>query len=119
GALRDRSRAVFQGLIRVDKKAQRTNAYQANRNLVLGGEARADSFPKLEIEADDVRCTHGATVGQVDEEELFYLMTRGLDRQKAERLIIYGFFEQVLQRVPLEQVQRELRAAIERKLLGE
>jgi len=112
GALYDRARTVFRGIIRVHPKAQKTDAYQTNRNLLLSPDANAVSLPNLEIEADDVRCSHGATVGQLDEEELFYLMSRGLTREAAERLVIFGFFGEVLDRLPLPEVVEELRAAI-------
>lgn len=115
GALRGRARTVYQGLIKVHKNAQRSDAYQANRNLILSDKARADSIPSLEIEANDVRCTHGATVGQVDNEQLFYLMARGLNRQEAERLIIAGFFEPVLERIPAESLRALVTEAVERK----
>ena len=115
GALRGRARTVYQGLIKVHKDAQRSDAYQANRNLILSDKARADSIPSLEIEANDVRCTHGATVGQVDEEQLFYLMARGLPRPEAERLIIAGFFEPVLERIPAESLRALVTQAVERK----
>ena len=118
GALRDRARTVYQGLIRVHKAAQRSDAYQANRNLLLSDKARADSIPSLEIEANDVRCTHGATVGQIDDEQLFYLMTRGLARPEAERMIIGGFFEPVLQRIPAESLRAAVTAAVDRKATG-
>ncbi|MFN2383142.1 MAG: Fe-S cluster assembly protein SufD [Gemmatimonadota bacterium] len=116
GALKDRSRAVFRGMIRVMPGAQGTDAYQTNRNLLLSEDAHADSLPNLEIEADDVRCSHGATVGQSDEQQIFYLMSRGLTRQQAEKLIVLGFFEEVLVRMPLEGLHDRLAAAIERKL---
>src|SRR6185503_12863053 len=87
GCLKDRARSVYQGLIQVSEGAQRTDAYQANRNLLLSDTARADSIPGLEILANDVRCTHGATIGQVDEEQLYYLMARGLPEREAKRLI--------------------------------
>ncbi len=112
GALKDKSRSVWQGMIKVLPGAQRTNGYQANRNLVLAKTARADSIPGLEIEADDVRCTHGATVGQVDEEELFYLMSRGLPRPEAVRLVVNGFFAPVMERIPVASVRERLEAAI-------
>jgi Fe-S cluster assembly protein SufD len=115
GALRDRARMVYQGLIKVHKDAQRSDAYQANRNLLLSERARADSIPSLEIEANDVRCTHGATVGQVDEDQLFYLRSRGLPRPEAERMIIQGFFEPVLERIPAESLRTTVTAAVERK----
>jgi Fe-S cluster assembly protein SufD len=115
GALRGKARMVYQGLIKVHKDAQRSDAYQANRNLILSDNARADSIPSLEIEANDVRCTHGATVGQVDEDQLFYLMARGLSRNEAERLIIQGFFEPVLERIPAESLRALVTQAVERK----
>ena len=117
-ALYDRGRSVFRGIIKVFKDAQRTDAYQTNRNLLLSDKARADSLPNLEIEADDVRCSHGATVGHLDEEELFYLMSRGLSRAEAERLVVFGFFGEVLERLPLPTVVEELRLAIEAKIKG-
>jgi Fe-S cluster assembly protein SufD len=116
GALRDRARAVWRGMIKVEKDAQKTNAYQENRNLLLSPRAHADSIPGLEIEANDVRCTHGATVGQVDREQLFYLMARGLSRSEAERLIVRGFFADVLDRIELEPVREALGAALEARI---
>ena len=95
-------------MIRVEPDAQKTNAYQENRNLLLSPNAHADSIPGLEILANDVRCTHGATLGQVDREQLFYLMTRGLSRAEAERLIVRGFFQDVLDRIELEPVREAL-----------
>jgi Fe-S cluster assembly protein SufD len=119
GALRDAGRSVFRGLIRVHPKAQRTDAYQTNRNLILSPDARADSLPNLEIAADDVRCSHAATVGQLDEEEIFYLLSRGIPKPEAIRLVIFGFFGEVLDQVPLPAVKRELMRAIEGKLYGQ
>jgi Fe-S cluster assembly protein SufD len=116
GALRDNARAVWRGMIRVEEGAQKTNAYQENRNLLLSKTAHADSIPGLEIMANDVRCTHGATLGQVDREQLFYLMTRGLTRAEAERLIVRGFFQDVLDRVELEPVRDALAAALEARI---
>jgi Fe-S cluster assembly protein SufD len=116
GALRDTARAVWRGMIRVEEGAQRTNAYQENRNLLLSKTAHADSIPGLEIMANDVRCTHGATLGQVDREQLFYLMTRGLSRAEAERLIVRGFFQDVLDRVELASVRDSLAAALEARI---
>lgn len=116
GALSDRARSVFRGLIRVHPKAQRTDAYQTNRNLILSSEARADSLPNLEIGADDVRCSHAATVGQLDQEEIFYLQSRGIPTKEAVRLVIFGFFGEVLEQLELEEVRGELVRAIERKL---
>ncbi|HEY0153929.1 MAG TPA: Fe-S cluster assembly protein SufD [Longimicrobium sp.] len=116
GALQDTGRSVFRGLIRVHPKAQRTDAYQTNRNLLLSLGARADSLPNLEIQADDVRCSHAATVGQLDEEELFYLLSRGIPRSEAVRLVVFGFFGEVLDQLPLEGVRAELVRAVELKL---
>ena len=116
GALRDDSRAVWRGMIRVEEDAQKTNAYQENRNLLLSKTAHADSIPGLEILANDVRCTHGATLGQVDREQLFYLMARGLTRQEAERMIVRGFFQDVLDRIELEPVREALGAALEARI---
>jgi Fe-S cluster assembly protein SufD len=116
GALRDKARTVWRGMIRVEEGAQKTNAYQENRNLLLSKTAHADSIPGLEILANDVRCTHGATLGQVDRDQLFYLMTRGLTRADAERLIVRGFFQDVLDRVELEPVRDALAAALEARI---
>jgi Fe-S cluster assembly protein SufD len=116
GALRDTATAVWRGMIRVEQDAQKTNAYQENRNLLLSPKAHADSIPGLEIEANDVRCTHGATVGQVDRDQLFYLMARGLSRAEAERLIVRGFFQDVLERIELEPVREALGDALEARI---
>jgi Fe-S cluster assembly protein SufD len=116
GALRDEATAVWRGMIRVEEDAQRTNAYQENRNLMLSPTTHAVPIPGLEILANDVRCTHGATVGQVDREQLFYLMSRGLSRGEAERLIVRGFFTDVLNRVELEPVREALSEALEARI---
>jgi Fe-S cluster assembly protein SufD len=116
GALKDKSRSVWQGMIYVAPGAQKTDGYQANRNLVLSKNARADSIPGLEILADDVRCTHGATVGQMEQEHIFYLMARGLSRREAERLVVDGFFDPILQRIPFEGVRERLKRSIEAKM---
>jgi Fe-S cluster assembly protein SufD len=116
GALRDEATAVWRGMIRVEKDAQRTNAYQENRNLMLSPTTHAVPIPGLEILANDVRCTHGATVGQVDREQLFYLMARGLSRAEAERLIVRGFFTDVLDRIELEPVREALGEALEARI---
>jgi Fe-S cluster assembly protein SufD len=116
GCLKDKARSIYQGLIQVSEGAQRTDAYQANRNLLLSEQARADSIPGLEILANDVRCTHGATIGNVDEEQMHYLMARGLPRNEAQRLIVEGFFAPVLDRIPLESVRERLRDVIRHKI---
>ena len=116
GALRESAHAVWRGMIRVEEDAQKTNAYQENRNLLLSDTAHADSIPGLEILANDVRCTHGATIGRVDRDMLFYLMARGLSRSEAERLIVRGFFQDVLDRIELEPVREALGAALEARI---
>jgi Fe-S cluster assembly protein SufD len=117
GALRDESLAVFSGLIRVEPGAQKTDAYQTNRNLILGtDDAMAVSLPRLEIQADDVKCSHGSTTGQVDDVELFYLMSRGIPRREAEKLVVYGFFGEVTSRIPLRGLKEKLDRAIEGKI---
>jgi Fe-S cluster assembly protein SufD len=118
GALKDRARSVYMGVIKVLPGAQKTDAYQRNGNLILDSTARADSIPGLEIEADDVRCTHAATAAQVEDEYVFYLMARGLSRSQAERMIVQGFFQAVLDRVPVESVVTKLERVIERKIGG-
>ncbi len=116
GALRDTARSVYAGLIRIEKGAQRSDAYQANRNLLLSRSANAYSIPMLEILNNDVRCTHGATVAPVDPLHLFYLESRGIPRAVAERMIVHGFFGEVLDRIPVQQardlVAMELEARI-------
>jgi Fe-S cluster assembly protein SufD len=115
-ALQDRSRTVWRGMIKVDKDAQRTDAYQRNDNLMLSRDARADSIPGLEIEADDVRCTHGSTSGRVDDQQVFYAMTRGYTRREAVRMIVAGFFQQVFDRITIESVRDALGEAIGRRV---
>jgi Fe-S cluster assembly protein SufD len=116
GALKGKSRSVWQGMIYVAPGAQKTDGYQANRNLVLSKQARADSIPGLEILADDVRCSHGATVGKIDPDELFYLRSRGIPLLEAERLIVEGFFNPVMQRIPFDGVKDRLHQIIARKM---
>jgi Fe-S cluster assembly protein SufD len=120
GALLGRSRSVYEGTIRAWPGAQKTNAYQSNRNLLLSRRARADSRPQLEIEANDLRCTHGATVSPVDENQVFYLMSRGIPRDEAVRLVVEGFFRPSLERLPpsLEGLGGRLTEAIDAKLRG-
>lgn len=116
GALKGKSRSVWQGMIYVAPGAQKTDGYQANRNLVLSEHARADSIPGLEILADDVRCTHGATVGKLEAEPLFYLQSRGLPLADAERLVVEGFFDPIMQRIPFEGVRERFQQAILAKM---
>jgi len=116
GALKGKSRSVWQGMIYVAPGAQKTDGYQANRNLVLDDQARADSIPGLEILADDVRCTHGATVGKLEAEPLFYLKSRGIPQREAEQLVVEGFFDPIMQRIPFEGVRERFQQAIQDKL---
>jgi Fe-S cluster assembly protein SufD len=118
GALRDHSRAVYSGWVHVRPEAQKTNAMQTSRNVVLSEHAKADAIPNLEIEANDVRCGHAASVGPVDDEAVFYLQSRGIPREEAERLILTGFFQEVLDRVTIEEVREGAEAAIARELSG-
>lgn len=118
GALVDQSRSVWQGLIYVAPGADKTDGYQANRNLLLSKKARADSIPGLEILANDVRCTHGATVGNIDQDQVFYLMSRGLGRQDAEKIIVEGFFDPIMQRIPFEGVKSRFQLSIEEKMMA-
>lgn len=111
-ALQDRSRTVWRGMIKVDPNAQKTDGYQRNDNLLLSTASRADSIPGLEIEADDVRCTHGSTSGKVEEELIFYAQSRGLTRKEAVRLIVTGFFQQVFDRITIDSVREALGGAI-------
>ncbi len=116
GALQDQSRMVWRGMIKVDVGAQKTNGYQRNDNLLLSDHARSDSIPGLEIEADDVRCTHGSTTGRVDDEQIFYARCRGLTRNEAVRMIVAGFFQQVFDRIAIESVREALGEAIGRRI---
>ena len=119
GALDGHSRAAFRGIIRVHSEAQQTDAYQTNRTLLLSEHARADSLPNLEIEADDVRCSHGSTVGQLDPEAIFYLLSRGFSQQQAERLVVLGFLGDVMARLPrgaFKRVVKNVTDAVEQKL---
>ncbi|MHB8089459.1 MAG: Fe-S cluster assembly protein SufD [Anaerolineaceae bacterium] len=116
GALIGESRSVWQGMIYVAENASKTDGYQANRNLVLSEKARADSIPGLEILTDDVRCTHGATVGKLDPDQVFYLESRGIPRKEAEKLIVEGFFDPIMQRIPFEGVRKRFQNAIEQKM---
>jgi Fe-S cluster assembly protein SufD len=116
GAVQGRARSVYTGLIRVRKEAPGTNAFQTNRNLKLSEEAWADSVPNLEIENNDVRCSHASAVGPIDPDQRFYLESRGVRPETAERLIVLGFFDEVLERLPDPIVAAELRAAIAEKL---
>ena len=116
GALQDTARTVYAGLIRIEKGAARSDAYQANRNLVLSDHAKATSIPMLEIDNNDVRCTHGATVGPVDPQSMFYLQSRGIPAPTAKRMIVQGFFGDVLDRIPFEHARNLIEADLEARL---
>ena len=118
GAARDRARTLWQGMIKSLPKMQRIDGYQVCRNLMLSDEARMDSIPGLEIEADDVACSHAATFGTLEEEPIYYLMSRGITRPQAQLMIIEGFFDELLQRVPFERVRQRLMDEIEQKIIG-
>ncbi len=113
--LRDKARTIFSGLIIVDQDAQKTDAYQSNRNLMLSDDAEANSLPGLEIQANDVRCTHGATSSRIDPEQEFYLQSRGIDKAAADELLTFGFFEEVLNRLENEALHDTLRSLIQTK----
>jgi Fe-S cluster assembly protein SufD len=119
GALRDESRGVYSGWVHVRPGAQKTNAMQTSRNIILSEGAFGRAIPNLEIEANDVRCGHAASVGPVDDEQLFYLMSRGISREEAEKLVVFGFFNEVLDRIGLEEVRESAARAIEAELARE
>lgn len=114
-ALLDDSRTIFSGLIKVAKDAQQTDAYQTNRNLLLDPTADANSMPGLEILANDVKCSHGATTGNVDDDELFYLMSRGISKRAAMQLMVFGFFEEIIEKVASDELAENLRTLIHKK----
>lgn len=118
GAAKDQARTVWQGMIKSLPKMQKIDGFQACRNLLLSEDARMDGIPGLEIEADDVKCSHAATFGTLEEQPIFYLMSRGITRPEAELMVIDGFFDELLQRVPFERVRERLQAAMEAKIVG-
>jgi len=116
GAVDGNSRSVYTGLIRVEKEARGTNAFQTNRNLKLSDTAWAESVPNLEIETNDVKCSHASTVGPVDEEQVFYLESRGVPTEVAQRLIVSGFFDEVLEEFPIPAAVALIATAIDDRL---
>jgi len=114
-ALLDNARTIFSGLIKVAEGAQQTDAYQTNRNLLLDPTAEANALPGLEILANDVKCSHGATTGNVDEDELFYMMSRGISKRVAMQLMVFGFFEEVIEKVESDELAENLRILIRNK----
>jgi Fe-S cluster assembly protein SufD len=116
GAVKDQGHSIYQGVINAKPGAIRVDAYQMNNNLILNEEARADSLPGLEIDADDLKCSHGATMGTLDPDQLFYLRARGLSDLEARRLLVAGFFEEVIAKIPYAFVQDRLRDHIVAKM---
>jgi Fe-S cluster assembly protein SufD len=116
GAVQDRSHAIYQGLINARRGAVRVDAFQMNRNLVLNQGARADSLPGLEIDADDLKCSHGSATGNLDPEQLFYLRARGIAESEARRLLVAAFFEEVIGKASHARVQEHLREAVRQKM---
>lgn len=116
GVLGDRSTSVWRGMIKVDPGAQQTDAFQENRNLILSRDAHADAIPGLEILADDVRCTHAAAIAQIDRDQLYYLRTRGLSEPVATRLVIDGFLQELVMRIPEGPLREEISSALENRL---
>lgn len=114
-ALNDKSRTIFSGLIIVEENAQETDAYQTNNNLMLSETAEANSLPGLEIKANDVKCSHGATTGRIDESELFYFLARGIPRAKAQELMVYGYFEEIVAKLDDEQLTEYVRELVRHK----
>ena len=117
GAVEDQSQSVFAGLVRIEKTANGSSAFETNRNLVLSPDAKAHSVPNLEILCDDVMCGHGSSVGPLEEDHLYYLQSRGLSRPRAERLLIRGFFGQVLDRLPIKGLQPALAEVLDRRFI--
>ena len=116
GILNDKSRGVFNGKVFVAVGASGTDGYQSNKNLLLSNEARVDTKPQLEIFNDDVKCSHGATVGQLEEEELFYLLSRGLNESLAKNLLTYGFAEEIVNKIEIESIKKQLDEAVLNRL---
>ena len=116
GAVEDQAHSVYSGLVHLRREAQRSEAYQTNRNLVLTEGAGAESIPNLEIEANDVKCSHASTVGPVDDDQRYYLATRGIPPEEADRLIVLGFFDDVLNQLPVRSLAAPLRDAVVRKI---
>ncbi|CAN5232401.1 Fe-S cluster assembly protein SufD [soil metagenome] len=116
GVLNDKSRGVFNGKVFVRENASGTDAQQSNKNLLLSNDARIDTKPQLEIYNDDVKCAHGATVGQLEEEELFYLLSRGLNESLARNLLTYGFAEEIVNKIEIESIKKQLDVAVLNRL---
>lgn len=115
-ALREDSKTIFSGLIIVEENAQKTDAYQTNNNLMLSETAEANSLPGLEIKANDVKCSHGATTGQIDDSEIFYFLARGIPRETAEQLMVFGFCEEIIEKCPNEELAGLIRDSVEARI---
>jgi len=118
GVVKDKARSVFKGMIHIEKEARNSRAYLAEHGMILSKEARADAIPGLEIETNDVKATHSASVAQINDEELFYLMSRGLSEDAAKKLIIIGFFEPLIERIPVPEIAKRIRRIIDLKWSG-
>lgn len=118
GVLKDKASSAYFGLINIEKKAQKTDSYLADKTLLLSGDASANSIPSLKIEANDVRATHGATASQIDEEQLFYLMSRGLTREEAEMMMVQGFFEPVINKIDLQDIKQKIQKIIQERMIN-
>lgn len=117
-ALSDDTRTIFSGLIIVEPDAQQTDAYQKNNNLMLSESAEANSLPGLEIGANDVKCSHGATSGRIDESELFYFLARGIPKHKAQELMVFGFFEEIISKIEIQEMADLVRAYVQQQFLA-
>ena len=117
GALNDRAKAVYTGLVKINANAANSNGYQKEDTLLLSPDAEADSIPQLEIDNNEVKCTHGATVGQVDKEKLFYLMSRGIPANESKKILVEGFFEPMIQKIAVENVQNKLREIVAERVV--
>jgi Fe-S cluster assembly protein SufD len=115
GAVEDKAQSIFAGLVRIEKGAIRSSSFETNRNLVLSPDAKAHSIPNLEILCDDVMCGHGSSVGPLEEEHLYYLQSRGLSTERAERLLVRGFFREVIDRLPVHGLDDQVAAVLERR----
>ena len=114
----DQSKSIFSGMIKVENEARFTDALQTNRNLLMSDEAEADSMPGLEISANEVKCSHGATTSRIDEQELFYLLSRGIKKKNAEKLIALGFFEEIVEEIGLDEQLELARNLITQKFVS-
>jgi Fe-S cluster assembly scaffold protein SufB len=118
GVVKDKARSLFKGMIRIEKSAKNSRAYLAEHGMILGKDAMADAIPGLEIETNEVKATHSASVSQINDEQIFYLMARGLSEDEAKKLIIVGFFEPLIERIPVPEVAKRIRRIVDLKWSG-